>query len=149
VQDRQWSDTATGAFTLKLDEGAIRLPLRGQHRLATAPRDLRGLLLFPVSPERTNVLRAPAARAVYPHCPDSIRRMLDELDALTEKLREIQSRLATLRDENQRLRTQVAHAHVELDAMRSRVAGAMQRIDSLLEQLPAAAERSDSAPDSR
>lgn len=69
-------------------------------------------------------------------CGDTIERMLEELDALTEKLREIGAQLRALRDENQRLRTQLANANVELDEMKTRVAGAMQRIDSLLDQLP-------------
>ena len=67
---------------------------------------------------------------------DTIARMLEELDALTEKVREVGAQLHALRDENQRLRTQLANANVELDAMKARVAGAMQRIDSLLDQLP-------------
>jgi predicted nuclease with TOPRIM domain len=63
--------------------------------------------------------------------------MLDELDALTEKMTLLAAQVRLLRDENQRLRTQMAGANVELDALRGRVAGAMQRIDELLERLPA------------
>jgi chromosome segregation ATPase len=70
--------------------------------------------------------------------------MLDDLDALTEKMTLLAAQLRLLRDENQRLRGQVATANVELDALRSRVAGAMQRIDELLERLPA--EPQDAAP---
>jgi len=63
--------------------------------------------------------------------------MLDEFDALTEKMSLLATQLRQLRDENQHLRTQIAGANVELDALRARVAGAMQRIDNLLELLPA------------
>jgi len=70
--------------------------------------------------------------------------MLDELDALTEKLTLLAAQVRLLRDENQRLRTQVAGTNVELDALRTRVAGAMQRIDDLLERLPA--EQPEAAP---
>jgi predicted nucleic acid-binding Zn-ribbon protein len=62
--------------------------------------------------------------------------MVEEFDALTEKLTLLAAQLRQLRDENQHLRTQLAGANVELDALRARVAGAMQRIDSLLERLP-------------
>jgi len=62
--------------------------------------------------------------------------MLDEFDALTEKMSLLATQLRQLRDENQHLRTQIAGANVELDALRARVAGAMQRIDNLLELLP-------------
>lgn len=70
--------------------------------------------------------------------------MLDDLDALAEKMTLLASQVRLLRDENQHLRTQVASANVELDTLRSRVAGAMQRIDSLLERMPA--EQLDAAP---
>jgi predicted nucleic acid-binding Zn-ribbon protein len=66
--------------------------------------------------------------------------MLDEFDALTEKMTLLAAQLRQLRDENQHLRTQLAGANVELDALRARVASAMQRIDSLLERLPAEPE---------
>ena len=62
--------------------------------------------------------------------------MLDDLDALGEKMTLLAAHVRELRDENQRLRTQVANANVELDALRVRIAGAMQRIDKLLERLP-------------
>ena len=70
--------------------------------------------------------------------------MLDDLDALTEKMTLLASQVRQLRDDNQRLRTQMARANVELDALRTRVAGAMQRIDELLERLPA--EQPEAAP---
>jgi chromosome segregation ATPase len=70
--------------------------------------------------------------------------MLDDLDALTEKMTLLASQVRQLRDENQRLRTQMARANVDLDALRTRVAGAMQRIDELLERLPA--EQPEAAP---
>jgi len=70
--------------------------------------------------------------------------MLEDLDALTEKMTLLASHVRALRDENQRLRTQVANANVELDAMRARIAGAMQRIDNLLERLPA--DEQETAP---
>ena len=68
--------------------------------------------------------------------------MLDDLDALGEKMTLLAAHVRELRDENQRLRTQVANANVELDALRVRIAGAMQRIDNLLERLPAEGEPS-------
>ncbi len=70
--------------------------------------------------------------------------MLDDLDALTEKMTLLAAHVRTLRDENQRLRTQLAGANVELDALRTRIAGAMQRIDGLLDRLPA--DEHESAP---
>ncbi len=70
--------------------------------------------------------------------------MLDDLDALTEKMTLLASQVRLLRDENQHLRAHVASANVELDTLRGRVAGAMQRIDSLLERLPA--EQREAAP---
>jgi chromosome segregation ATPase len=70
--------------------------------------------------------------------------MLDDLDALTEKMTLLASQVRQLRDENQRLRTQMARANVDLDALRTRVAGAMQRIDELLERLPT--EQPEAAP---
>lgn len=73
--------------------------------------------------------------------------MLEELDALTEKMTLLAAHVRVLRDENQRLRTQVASANVELDALRARIAGAMQRIDTLLERLPA--EQQDTAPSAK
>jgi outer membrane murein-binding lipoprotein Lpp len=73
--------------------------------------------------------------------------MLEDLDALTEKITLLASHVRTLRDENQRLRTQVANANVELDALRARIAGAMQRIDTLLERIPA--EQDESAPSAK
>jgi cell division protein ZapB len=73
--------------------------------------------------------------------------MLDEFDALTEKMSLLATQLRQLRDENQHLRTQIASANVELDALRTRVAGAMQRIDNLLELLPADAD--EPAPPSK
>jgi predicted nucleic acid-binding Zn-ribbon protein len=66
--------------------------------------------------------------------------MLDEFDALTEKMTLLAAQLRQLRDENQHLRTQLAGANVELDALRARVASAMQRIDGLLDRLPAEPE---------
>jgi|APFre7841882724_1041349.scaffolds.fasta_scaffold261137_1 predicted nucleic acid-binding Zn-ribbon protein len=66
--------------------------------------------------------------------------MLDDLDALAEKMTLLAAQVRSLRDENQRLRTQAASADVELDALRNRIAGAMQRIDNLLERLPEEAQ---------
>ena len=63
-------------------------------------------------------------------------RMLEDLDALTEKMTALAAHVRALRDENQRLRTQIAGSNVELDALRARVATAMQRIDALLARLP-------------
>jgi septal ring factor EnvC (AmiA/AmiB activator) len=81
--------------------------------------------------ESARSLAAAAARAGA-----TIAAMLDDLDALTEKMSLLSTQLRLLRDENQHLRTQLAGANVELDALRARIAGAMQRIDRLLERLP-------------
>ena len=70
--------------------------------------------------------------------------MLEDLDALTEKMTLLAAQVRLLRDENQRLRANMAGANVELDALRARVAGAMQRIDELLERLPG--EHQEAAP---
>jgi uncharacterized coiled-coil DUF342 family protein len=62
--------------------------------------------------------------------------MLDELDALAAKLRELATMVHTLRSENQHLRAQLVAASSELDSMRDRVDTASRRLDALLERLP-------------
>ena len=62
--------------------------------------------------------------------------MLDDLDKLTAKIKEIATTVTTLRAENQQLRAQLVAASAELDAMNTRVDEAARRLDALLQRLP-------------
>jgi chromosome segregation ATPase len=62
--------------------------------------------------------------------------MLEDFDALTDKLVELASRMSSLRAENQHLRARLADSDVELETLRRRIGGATERIDALLARLP-------------
>jgi cell division protein ZapB len=62
--------------------------------------------------------------------------MLEELDALDSKMRELSAHVRQLRDENQVLRRQLAASQSELATLNERVAAATRRLDSLIEDLP-------------
>jgi cell division protein ZapB len=64
--------------------------------------------------------------------------MLEDLDTLDRKVRELAQMAQALRTENQQLRAQLAAASAELDTMRARVEQATQRLDAMLERLPPA-----------
>ena len=63
-------------------------------------------------------------------------RMLEELDALDGKMRELASHVRQLREENQQLRRQLAASQSELATLNDRVAAATRRLDTLIEELP-------------
>ena len=63
-------------------------------------------------------------------------RMLQELDALDGKMRELALHVRQLREENQHLRRQLAASQSELAILNERVATATRRLDSLIEELP-------------
>jgi septal ring factor EnvC (AmiA/AmiB activator) len=63
-------------------------------------------------------------------------RMLEELDALDGKMRELAAHVRQLREENQQLRRQLADSQSELATLNDRVAAATRRLDTLIEELP-------------
>jgi len=63
--------------------------------------------------------------------------MLEELDALDARMRELFALVRQLREENQGLRRQLADSQTELAALNERVAAATRRLDTLIEELPA------------
>jgi uncharacterized protein (TIGR02449 family) len=65
--------------------------------------------------------------------------MLEDLDTLARKVRELAEMAQALRTENQQLRAQLAVASTELETLRGRVEQATQRLDAMLERLPAPA----------
>ena len=62
--------------------------------------------------------------------------MLEDLDKLDRKVRELAQMAQGLRTENQQLRAQLAAASAELETLRGRVEQATQRLDAMLERLP-------------
>jgi len=62
--------------------------------------------------------------------------MLEELDALDARMRELYALVRQLREENQGLRRQLAESQTELTALNDRVATATRRLDTLIEELP-------------
>ena len=64
--------------------------------------------------------------------------MLEELDQLATRVRELAQAVHVLRVDNQKLRSQLATATGELDAMHNRVDEVARRLDSLMERLPLA-----------
>jgi uncharacterized protein (TIGR02449 family) len=70
--------------------------------------------------------------------------MIEDLDALSGKLAELNLRIGQMRDENRRLRTELAQAVAERDALRARVAQATGKIDALLARLPAEPDHTES-----
>jgi len=63
-------------------------------------------------------------------------RMLEELDALDARMRELAAHVRHLREENQNLRRQLAASQAELGTLNERVSAATRRLDSLIEELP-------------
>jgi chromosome segregation ATPase len=63
--------------------------------------------------------------------------MLEELDALDAKMRELAMHVRQLREENQNLRRQLAASQSELATLSDRVTAATRRLDTLIEELPA------------
>jgi methyl-accepting chemotaxis protein len=64
--------------------------------------------------------------------------MLEELDQLAARVRELAQTVHALRADNQNLRRQLATTTDELDAMHHRVDEVARRLDSLMERLPLA-----------
>ena len=64
------------------------------------------------------------------------RSMLEELDALDAKMRELVAHVRQLREENQSLRRQLAESQSELATLNERVTAATRRLDTLIEELP-------------
>ena len=62
--------------------------------------------------------------------------MLEELNALDAKMRELAAHVKQLRDENQTLRRQLAESQAELATLNERVTAATRRLDVLIEELP-------------
>jgi chromosome segregation ATPase len=62
--------------------------------------------------------------------------MLEELDALDAKMRDLAVHVRQLREENQSLRRQLAISQSELATLNERVTVATRRLDSLIEELP-------------
>jgi len=62
--------------------------------------------------------------------------MLEELNALDSKMRELAAHVRQLREENQGLRRQLAESQSELARLNERVVAATRRLDSLIEELP-------------
>jgi chromosome segregation ATPase len=62
--------------------------------------------------------------------------MLEELNALDAKMRELAGHVRQLREENQGLRRQLAESQAELATLNERVAAATRRLDTLIEELP-------------
>ena len=62
--------------------------------------------------------------------------MLEELDALDAKMRELATHVRQLREENQNLRRQLAESQSELATLNERVTAATRRLDMLIEELP-------------
>jgi cell division septum initiation protein DivIVA len=63
--------------------------------------------------------------------------MLEELDALDAKMRQLAAHVRQLRDENQSLRRRLAESQSELATLNERVTAATRRLDTLIEELPA------------
>jgi len=122
--------------------GDALLPLRGQHSLAPKRRRCFPFHRRPgANPIRRNRRRGqcssgpiaalrPAARQCY-HS-----RMLDQLDALAGRMRELVAHVRQLRDENHQLRTQLATSQAELAALNERIETATRRLDELIARLP-------------
>ncbi|MGH6622617.1 MAG: hypothetical protein ACREBN_01530 [Burkholderiaceae bacterium] len=68
---------------------------------------------------------------------DNIVDMIQELDLLAAKVRELALTIQSLRADNQELRSQLGAARQELEAMSRRVDEAAQRLDGLIQRLPA------------
>jgi chromosome segregation ATPase len=64
--------------------------------------------------------------------------MLEELNALDAKMRELAALVRQLREENQGLRRQLAESQAELATLNERVTAATRRLDTLIEELPGA-----------
>jgi uncharacterized coiled-coil DUF342 family protein len=62
--------------------------------------------------------------------------MLEELDQLDAKMRELAAHVRQLREENQHLRRQLAESQSELATLNERVVAATRRLDTLIEELP-------------
>ena len=62
--------------------------------------------------------------------------MMEELDALDARMRELVAHVRQLREENQSLRRQLAESQSELATLNERVTAATRRLDSLIEELP-------------
>jgi chromosome segregation ATPase len=62
--------------------------------------------------------------------------MLEELNALDAKMRELAAHVRQLREENQGLRRQLAESQAELATLNERVTAATRRLDTLIEELP-------------
>jgi len=62
--------------------------------------------------------------------------MLEELNALESKMRDLAAHVRQLREENQGLRRQLAASQSELTTLNERVAAATRRLDTLIEELP-------------
>jgi chromosome segregation ATPase len=63
--------------------------------------------------------------------------MLEELDGLDARMRQLAAHVRQLRDENQSLRRQLAESQAELATLNERVTAATRRLDTLIEELPA------------
>jgi len=63
--------------------------------------------------------------------------MLEELNSLDAKMRELAAHVRQLREENQSLRRQLAESQAELATLNERVTAATRRLDTLIDELPA------------
>jgi chromosome segregation ATPase len=77
-------------------------------------------------------------RAIYISAPASatIVHMVEELDQLDAKMRELSVHVRQLREENQHLRRQLAESQSELATLNERVVAATRRLDTLIDELP-------------
>ena len=66
----------------------------------------------------------------------TMTRMLEELDTLDAKMRELSAHVRQLREENQSLRRQLAESQAELATLNERVTAATRRLDTLIDELP-------------
>lgn len=80
------------------------------------------------APVRVNWFKAAAGA--------TMARMLEELDALDAKMRELSAHVRQLREENQSLRRQLAESQAELATLNERVTAATRRLDTLIDELP-------------
>ena len=130
-------------------------PRLAQHLLTVAgaaqvrPFLLAGGLLFPVSPDFSGTVglrslseqgrQTATVQAIGNDRGATIFSMLEELDLLATRVRELAQTVQALRSDNQQLRVQLASAVGEIDSMRGRVDEAARRLDLLIERLPSAA----------
>ena len=89
------------------------------------------------SSRRVNRAIAGRHRGSFANRGDNIFDMIQELDLLAAKVRELALTIQSLRADNQELRSQLGAARQELDAMSRRVDEAAQRLDGLIQRLPA------------